>query len=137
MLMHRSALRRNDGQARRERLFETKRAIDDDELRRPQSAFDEIVEQRPPSGFALSARVLTASSKFWPSRLTPSARRNEIDVDFLSSRTRALIGSAARDRLFQAPFTFRKTRLTSSVPTTPAKTALSARRTRRVLVAER
>jgi hypothetical protein len=68
---------------------------------------------------------LTANRTFWPSCLTPRPTSKEIEVDFLSSRTRTtvpsrikrMIGSPARDRLFQtsqSPFTLRQTRLTTS-----------------------
>ena len=89
-----------------------------------------------------------ASSTFWPSARTPSATSSEIDVARLSSRTRTTvpsrisrtIGSSTSDRTLQAsqsPFTLRQVRLTTSLPTGPANTAASARRTRRVLVPER
>ena len=51
-----------------------------------------------------------------------------------------MIGSADRSRRVQASqsvFTFRHTRLTTSLPTAPPKSAASARRTRRVLVPDR
>ena len=92
--------------------------------------------------------LLIASSTFWPSARTPSATSNEIEVAFLSSRTRATvpsrisrtIGSSASERAFQtsqSPFTLRQVRLTTSLPTGPANTAFNARGTRRVLVPER
>ena len=54
--------------------------------------------------------LLIASRTFCPSCLTPSATRSEIEVAFLSSRTRTtvpsrmrrMIGSAASERAFQA-----------------------------------
>src|ERR1700730_3700611 len=71
---------------------------------------------------------LTANRTFWPSCRTPSATRSEIDVAFLSSRTRTtvpsrmslMIGSSFKERAFQSsqsPFTLRQTRLTVSFPT--------------------
>jgi len=91
---------------------------------------------------------LIASSTFWPSRRTPSATSNEIEVAFLSSRTRATvpsrmsrtIGSPPSGRAFQAsqsPLALRQTLLTMSLPTAPPNRADSTRRTRRVLVPER
>ena len=56
------------------------------------------------------------------------------------SRMSRIIGSSVSERAFQpfqSPFTFRQIRLTPSLPTSPAKAALSARRTRRVLVPAR
>ena len=73
---------------------------------------------------------------------------SEMAVGLRSSRTRTTvpsrinrtIGSSASERAFQASqslFTLRHTRLTVSLPTAPANRALSARRTRRVLVPAR
>jgi hypothetical protein len=63
---------------------------------------------------------LTANRTFWPFCLTPRATSKENEVDFLSpSRIKRMIGSPARDRLFQtsqSPFTLRQTRLTVSLP---------------------
>ena len=147
MLVHGAALDSHVGPQRRHRLFEARRAVDDDQLRRSQSAPDEIVEQRTPGRLAFPACSI-ASSIFWPSARTPSATSNEIEVALLSSRTRATvpsrisrtIGSSASERAFQAsqsPFVLRQTRLTTSLPTGPASTAFNARRTRRVLVPAR
>ena len=66
-----------------------------------------------------------------------------IEVALRSSRTHTTvpsrisrtIGSSASERAFQASqsaFTFRRTRLTVSLPTAPPNSAASARRTRRV-----
>jgi hypothetical protein len=52
MLVHGAALDSHVGPQRRERLFEARRAVDDDQLRRLQSAPDEIVEQRTPGRLA-------------------------------------------------------------------------------------
>src|SRR5271169_6600022 len=57
VLVHGAALDRRVGPERRQRLFQTRRAVGDDQLRRPQSALDEIVEQRAPGGFAFSAHA--------------------------------------------------------------------------------
>ncbi|TPV98791.1 MAG: hypothetical protein USCAAHI_01783 [Beijerinckiaceae bacterium] len=132
MLMHRAALNRHIGPQRGERVLEPRRAVDDDEFRRLQSALDKIVEQRPPGGLALSAHVLDRKQNFLPDLSHASATRSEIEVAFLSSRTRTtvpsrmrrMIGSAASERAFQAsksPFTLRQVRLTTSLPTAPAK----------------
>ena len=148
MLVHGAALDRRVGPQRRQRLFQARRAVGDDQLRRPQSALDEIVEQRAPGDLAFSALLRIASSTFWPSARTPSATRSEIDVARLSRRTRTTvpsrisrtIGSSPSGRAFQAsqsPFTLRQVRLTTSLPTGPANAAASARRIRRVLVPER
>ena len=53
MLVHGAALDSHVGPQRRQRLFETRRAVDDDQLRRRQSTPDEIVEQRAPGRLAL------------------------------------------------------------------------------------
>src|SRR5512132_2508136 len=82
----------------------------------------------------------TASSTFWPSRRTPRTTRSEIDVAFLSSRTRTTVpsrinrtmSSSARGRFDQASqsvFTFRQMRLTASLSIAPLNSAASARRT--------
>jgi hypothetical protein len=91
---------------------------------------------------------LTDSKTFWPSSRMPITTRSEIEVAFLSSRTRTTvpsrisrtIGSSASERWFQAcqsACTLRQTRLTVSLPTPPPNKAASARRTRRVLVPDR
>ena len=58
MLVHGAALDSHVGPQRRQRLFEARRAVDDDQLRRSQSAPDEIVEQRAPGRLALAAHAL-------------------------------------------------------------------------------
>src|SRR5580658_8666662 len=104
--------------------------------------------QFPVSHFWGALQFFTASNTFWPSSRTPSTTSSEIDVAFLSSRTRTTvpsrikrtIGSSASERLFhasQSPCTLRHTRLTVSLLTAPLNSATSARRTRRVLVPER
>src|SRR5438132_5611289 len=144
MFVNRAALDQNIRPKRGQRPLKAGSAIDDDELRRFQAAVDEIIEERPPGGLALS----TARRTYWPSCLTPRAMSSEINVDFLSSRTRTtvpsrinrMLGSSAKERAFQASqslFTLRQTLLTVSLPTEPPKRAASARRTRRVLVPER
>ena len=81
MLVHGAALDSHGvGPQRRHRLFEARRAVDDDQLRRSQSAPDEIVEQRTPGRLAFPPMLLIASSIFWPSARTPSATSNEIEV---------------------------------------------------------
>src|ERR1700751_4798657 len=140
MLVNRAALDQNIRPKRGERFLKAGSAIGDDELRRLQAAFDEIIEERPPGSFAFSTHVLD--------RQEPRAMRSAIEVDFLSSLTRTtvpsrisrVIGSSVRERAFQAfqpPLTFRQTRLTVSLPPAPQNRAASARRTRRVLVPER
>src|ERR1044071_9021605 len=112
-------------------------------------AHDRLLMQRagvPSQASVVSPPMfLTASSTFCPSSRTPMTTRSEIEVALRSSRTRTTvpsrmrrtIGSSCRERAFQASqsvFTFRHTRLTTSLPMTSANTAASARRTRRVLV---
>src|SRR5664280_3749817 len=55
--MNRAALDRHAVPDGGDRFVETRRAIDDEELRLPQPAFDEIVEHRPPSLGALAAHA--------------------------------------------------------------------------------
>ena len=115
-----------------------------DQLRRSQSAPDEIVEQRA-SRLDFAAHGLDRQQNFLAVRPHAKRDKQQTEVAFLSSRTRATvpsrinrtIGSSASERAFQAsqsPFTLRQVRLTTSLPTGPAKTALNARRTRRVLI---
>jgi len=59
VLVHRATLNRHVRPQRGERLLQTRRAVDDDELRRRQSAVDQIVEQRAPSGFAFAVVATT------------------------------------------------------------------------------
>ncbi len=58
MLVHGAALDSHVGPQRRQRPFEARRAVDHDQLRRWQSAPDQIVEQRAPGGLALTAHAL-------------------------------------------------------------------------------
>ena len=79
---------------RGQRLFEARRAVDDDEFRRFQPALDEIVEQRPPGRLALAAHVLDRRAR--PSghrRARQAPRASEMEVAFLSSRTRTTVPS--------------------------------------------
>ena len=87
--------------------------------------------------------LLIASRTFSPSSRTPMTTSSEMEVALRSSRTRTTvpsrisrtIGSVASERALQASqslFTFRQTRLTTSLPTPSANSAFSARRTRRV-----
>src|SRR5260370_27199492 len=125
--------------------LQARTAVDDQEFRLAQPTLHEVIENRSPGLLRLATHVLTASSTFWPSSRTPSTTRSEIDVAFLSSRTRTTvpsrikrtIGSSASERLFhtsQSPCTFRHTPLTVSLPTAPPNSAASALRTRRVAV---
>ena len=81
MLVNRAALNQNI----RPKRGKAGSAIDDDEFRRLQATFNEIIEQRPSGGFAFAPMFLTDRRTFWPSCLTPRAIRSEIEVDFLSS----------------------------------------------------
>src|ERR1700745_1711679 len=58
MLVNRAALDQNLRPQRGERLLEAGSAIGDNELRRPQAAFDEGIEDVQPGGLTLSAHVL-------------------------------------------------------------------------------
>jgi len=58
VLVHGAALNRRIGPQGRQRLFQARRAVDDDQLRRRQSTPDEIVEQRAPSRLAFAAHAL-------------------------------------------------------------------------------
>ena len=136
-MVHGAALTAMSGPQRRHRLFEARRAVDDDQLRRSQSAPDEIVEQRTPGRLAFPAHALNREQHLLAVGAHASATSNEIEVALLSSRTRATvpsrisrtIGSSASERAFQAsqsPFVLRQTRLTTSLPTGPANTAFNA-----------
>jgi hypothetical protein len=58
VLMHRTALDWHVAPERGKSFFEARRAIDDDEFWRLQAAVNQIIEERPPGGFTLSAHVL-------------------------------------------------------------------------------
>ena len=58
MLVDRAALGRHVRPQGGQRLLQTGRAVDDEQLGRPQPASDQIVEQRPPRRLALAAHVL-------------------------------------------------------------------------------
>ena len=58
MLVHGAALDSHVRPQRRQRLFEARRAVDDDQFRRRQSAADEVVEQCAPGRLALAAHAL-------------------------------------------------------------------------------
>ena len=64
VLVHGAALDSHVGPQRRQRLFEARRAVDHDQLRRSQSAPDEIVEQRAPGRLALAAHALDRQQHF-------------------------------------------------------------------------
>ena len=116
-----------------------RRAVDDDQLRRSQSAPDEIVRAaHARAAYAFPAHALDREQHLLAVG-AHAATSNEIEVALLSSRTRATvpsrisrtIGSSASERAFQAsqsPFlVLRQTRLTTSLPTGPASTAFSTR----------
>lgn len=88
------------------------------------------------------------SKTFCPSRRTPIAASTEMFVALRSSRILMTVpsrmsrtmSSSARLRAHQASqstFTFRQARLTTSLPTAPSNSPVSARFTRRVLVPAR
>jgi len=149
-IMHAAALNRNLAPQRGKSLVEARPAVDDNQFRRLQAASHEVVKKRPPSRLALSAHVLDRQQNFLAvgadaKRQAPSATSSEIDVAFLSNRTRTtvpsrinrMIGSSASERAFhetQPLLTLRQARLTVSLPTAPPNTEASARCTRRVLV---
>src|SRR6202035_4413787 len=100
---------------------------------------------RAPGFRAFSAHALDREQHLLAVRTHADDASSEIDVAFRSSRTRTTvpsrisrtIGSSASGRVFQASqslFTFRQTRLTTSLPIPSANSPFSARRTRRVLV---
>ena len=70
MLVHGAALDSHVGPQRRQRLFQARRAVDDDQLRPRQSAPHEIVEQRAPGRLALTAHALDRQQHFLVSRCT-------------------------------------------------------------------
>src|SRR5580704_9231748 len=130
MLVHRAALNRDIGPQHSQRRIQPRGAVDDDEFRRLQATFDKIVEEHSPGCLAFAAHILGRQQHLLAIFPTPSATRSEIDVAFLSSRTRTTvpsrmsrtIGSSLSERAFQAsqsPFTLRQVRLTTSLPTAP------------------
>ena len=64
VLVHRAALNRRLGPERCERPIKAGTAIDDNEFRRLHAARDQVVQQRPPSRFALPAHVLDRQQHF-------------------------------------------------------------------------
>jgi len=149
VLVNRAALCRDVRPQRCERLLQTGRAVDDQELGRLQPAGDEIVEQRPPGGLALAAHVAHGQQ-----HLLAVAANAEDDQQ--RDRCRLLVQPDAHDgavedqpddvvlaasgrfaQASQSVFTLRHTRLTVSLPIAPLNSAASARRTRRVLVPAR
>ena len=91
MLVHGAAWNSHVGPQRRQRLFEARRAVDDDQLRRRQSAPDEIVEQRAPSRLALAAHGLDREQHFL-------AVRAHAERDEQRDRGRLPVEPNARDR---------------------------------------
>jgi hypothetical protein len=55
--MHGAALHQRLGPHQPERLLQPRRAVDDDEIRRPKAAGDEVIKQTPPGRLALTAHV--------------------------------------------------------------------------------
>jgi hypothetical protein len=66
--------------------FQTGRVVDDQEFGR----LHEIVEQRPPGGLALATHVFHDEQNLLAWR-TPEDDESDIDVAFLSSRTRTTV----------------------------------------------
>jgi hypothetical protein len=148
MFMHGAALDSDIEPQCCKRLLEAGRAVNDDKFRRFQAALDEIVEKRPPGGFAFAAHVLDRQENLL-------AVLSHAEGDKQGNRGRFLVEPYAHDRAIedevddrlcgersgvqasQSPLTLRQTRLTVSLPTAPPNKAVSARRTRRVLVPER
>src|ERR1700688_687024 len=52
VLMHGAALHQRVGPDQPEHLLQPRRAVDDDEIRRPQAAGDEVIKQTPPGRLA-------------------------------------------------------------------------------------
>src|SRR6516225_920593 len=130
------------------RLLQPRCAVNDEELWSAKATLDQVIEAARQASVLSPPMLLAASNTFWSSVRTPMTTSSEIDVAFRSSRTRTTvpsrinrtIGSSASERAFQASQslrTFRHTRLTTSLPSPSANSALSARRTRRVLVPAR
>jgi hypothetical protein len=131
-----------------QRFLQPGRAVDDEQLGRPQPARGQIVEQRPPRRLALAAHVLDRQQHLLAIGADAEDDQEgdagglpvEPDADDLPSRISRKIGLAARSRPFQASqslLTLRQVRLTTSLPTALLKSAIRARRTRRVLVPAR
>ena len=94
MLVHSAALDRRVRPKRRERLIEAGAAIDNDQFRSSQAARDQVVEQSPPSRFALPTMFLIASSTFCPSTRTPNAISSQMDVALVHKSAACGIGKS-------------------------------------------
>ena len=79
---------------RGKRFLEAGRAVDDDEFRRLQAAIDEIVEKRPPGGFAFAAHVLDRQENLLA--VLPDAEGDE-----QGNRGRFLVEPDAHDRAIE------------------------------------
>ena len=88
MFVHGASLYRDALPDDGKRLLQSRRAVDDEELRSPQTTLDQVVEDRAPSFRAFSAHALDRQQHFWPSARTPMTTSSEIVVAFRSSRTR-------------------------------------------------
>src|SRR5947208_9128470 len=148
VLVDRATLHRHAIPHRGDGLVEPRRAVDDEELRIPQAALDEIVENGAPSLGALAAHALDGEKHLlavvthakddqqrdrgrFAIEPYPHHRAVEDEADDW------LLGQRAAFQASQSLFTLRHVRLTVSLPTVPPNSAASARRTRRVLVPAR
>jgi len=57
VLMHGAALHQRVGPYQPERLLQPRCTVDDDEIRCPKAAGDEVIKQTPPGRLALAAHV--------------------------------------------------------------------------------
>ena len=129
MLVHGAALDSHVRPQRRQRLFQARRAVDHDQLRRSQSAPDEIVEQRAPGRLALAAHALDRQQHFLAvaARRAPRAARSRSLFCRADTRDRPvedqphdrLFGERARIPGVPVALRLRQTRLTTSLPTGP------------------
>jgi hypothetical protein len=148
VLVHRAALDRHAVPDGGDRLLEPRRAVDDEELRPPQPALDEIVEDRAPGLGALAAHALDREQHLLAvgahadddqqrdrGRLAvePHAHHRAVEDqphDRLLGQRAGVPGIPVALHLAPDPADV-------SLPTAPPNSAASARRTRRVLVPAR
>ena len=148
VLVNGAALGRHLRPQRHQRLLQTGGAVDGQESRassvRGRRGRRAAPARRPRSRRPCSSRRAA------PSAVAPHAEDDEkrdrrsllVEPDATTvpsriSRTMSSASSGRFDQASQSVFTFRRTRLTVSLPTAPLNSAASARRTRRVLVPAR
>ena len=118
MLVDRAALNRHIGPERRQRLVQAGTAVDDDEFRRLQAARDQVVQQSPPSRFALPAHVLDRQQHLLAVR-THAERHQQRD------RRRLLVETHAHDRAVKNQPDDRLVGKRSGVPDVPVAFGLA------------